>query len=153
MKDVLSEGTNFAYDRTTMNILIKAILQSKKMASAPMFRALFDQLVRSGYPASERWRRENGVPFSTPAGAPLPPWAGQLPPVNQPLSFVNHVQPLYKMFVKAFYLEQDRAAAKWVIGILKEEKALDRARREVRSRSIREGVIRKKARERGKILE
>ncbi|KAJ2926826.1 hypothetical protein H1R20_g10270, partial [Candolleomyces eurysporus] len=153
VKDVLSEGTKFTYDRTTMNILIKAILNSKRLANSVMFRALFDYLIRLGYPASERWRREHDVPFSTDESAVLPPWADQLPPVSQPISFVKHVQPLYKMFIKAFYLHEDRAAAKCVVGIFREEKALDIERREARGRSIREGVIRKRARDRGEFLE
>jgi hypothetical protein len=152
----LGEECGFEPDRTTLNILAKAILANESRENYGCLRPLFDVFVQRGYPASERWREPGGLFTATTNETDVPPatstWAERLPfdaVDKQPISTLKHVQPLYKMFIKHFHLVGDFEAAQKVIGVLKEEQNLDLERREAESRARRMGVIRKKVRERG----
>ncbi|KAI0707413.1 hypothetical protein C8Q76DRAFT_800739 [Earliella scabrosa] len=113
----------FAPDHVTVNILLKAHLRSVADVDGPCARRLFDVLVRSGYPTGVVATGDDGgrPPFGTKSGPVGSVVLGQLeiPRVNRPLEFRRHVQPLYKMFVKAFYDRRDVVAARKVVGILK----------------------------------
>ncbi|KAF8640279.1 hypothetical protein AX16_010174 [Volvariella volvacea WC 439] len=72
-----------------------------------------------------------------------------LPAIPKDCSFQKHVRPLYKMFVKAFYLRGDVDAARTVVGILKDEEAVQRQEREKREKARMLGRLKKKRREGG----
>ncbi|KAF9048456.1 hypothetical protein BJ165DRAFT_1459718 [Panaeolus papilionaceus] len=143
-KDLLMEKYGFVPDRATLNIIVKAVLRWQRMVDASQVRRLFDQTVHEGYPVSERWRRKHGVPFGTPPGTNE---RVALPSLAPHISFAKHTRPLYKLFIKAFYLRHDVSAAKTVVGILKELEVEDIMEREKRNRARREGIIRKRKRE------
>ncbi|KAJ2978780.1 hypothetical protein NUW54_g11239 [Trametes sanguinea] len=119
----LIEKHGFTPDRVTLNILLKALLLSKTF-NARQVRALFDALVRLGYPNGvDSVEGDHAAPagvFGTPvlqrpsiAGLELSSFT------TTPMLYVRHVRPLYKTFIKAFYLLGDVHAAMTVIGIKK----------------------------------
>ena len=143
-KDFLVKEFGFIPDRTTVNVIIKAMLRWKSMFDASQVRRIFDQMVHQGYPVPDRWRREHGVPFSTPQSAT----SGISEMVLSPhISFTRHIRPMYKLFIKALYLRNDRAAAKVIIGILKMVEIQHMRESEKRNRARREGIIKKKKKE------
>ncbi|KAJ6544767.1 hypothetical protein DFH09DRAFT_1040664 [Mycena vulgaris] len=146
VRDFLVQRFGFAQDRVTVNILVKALLLWKPFVDPPQIRRLFDHMVRSGYPAAARWRRDGGVPFGTAAAG-----AGHaINTLGLPafISFDRHVRPLYKMFIKALHLQEDRRGARTVIGILHDEEAAVMVRRQARRRVRLAGIVRKNLKER-----
>jgi len=141
-KDLLAKDYGFVPDRTTINIILKALLRWKAMVDAGRVKRLFDQMVRDGYPVPDHWRRQHGVPFSSP---PQGASAGSfsIPSLSAHISFSRHVRPMYKMFIKSFFLRNDRVAARTVVGILKEVQRDEMEEREKRNRARRQGVIKK----------
>ncbi|TFK94041.1 hypothetical protein K466DRAFT_477410 [Polyporus arcularius HHB13444] len=116
----------FAPDHVTVNILLKAQLRSTQDVNAHMARQLFDVLVRRGYPTGAGLSTAGGgkvdpPPFGMDASPVETVIVGQLevPKVDAPLLYKRHVEPLYKMFVKAFYQRGDVVAARKVLGIIK----------------------------------
>jgi hypothetical protein len=144
-KELLESTCAFSPDRTTMNIILKALLRWRVVFDPPKIKALFDHIIRSGYPASLRWRHQHNVPFGTPALASS--HAFSLPPLRSAISFERHVRPMYKMFIKAFYLRHDIRAAKMIVGILKEEEHAATQKREARDRARRDGLAKKPLRD------
>ena len=140
-KDFLVKEFGFIPDRTTVNVIIKAMLRWKPMFDASHVKQIFDQMVHQGYPVPDRWRRKHGVPFSTPQSATSGLSEMVLPPH---ISFTRHIRPMYKLFIKALYLRNDRAAAKVIIGILKMVEIQHMRESEKRNRARREGIIKKK---------
>ncbi|OBZ72057.1 hypothetical protein A0H81_07768 [Grifola frondosa] len=124
----LVKGCAFVPDRVTVNILVKTLLRWTKDIDAQKARVLFDRVIRSGYPTGTV--EQGSVPFGTEAAAS--PQGFEIPKLDSSISFVRHVRPLYKMFIKAFYLRGDVHAARTVVGILKavEAGAMDVERRE-----------------------
>ncbi|THV03186.1 hypothetical protein K435DRAFT_297955 [Dendrothele bispora CBS 962.96] len=124
-KRFLTRRMGFEEDRVTVNIIVKALLRWKHVFDAENVQALFDNLVRSGYPAAARWRRKNNVPFGTRAtsGVSSSVASSWLSNLSSEISFERHTKPLYKMFIKAFHVRQDVSSAQTVVGILKEEEA------------------------------
>lgn len=116
--------SGFVPNRVTVNILMKAMLQWSAAVDAEAVRALFDRIIRSGYPVGDTYPAGVG-PFGTDATATsnLP----EVPQMASPICFTRHVRPLYKMFVKAMFKRGDVMGAKLVVGILKELEAKDRA--------------------------
>ncbi|KAG6898661.1 hypothetical protein C0993_005304, partial [Termitomyces sp. T159_Od127] len=114
----MEERYGFRADRVTVNIMIKSLLRWRGVVDAPKIRGLFDHMVRCGYPASEQWlMRGAGTPFGTSAAGV----AVNIADVDEKIVFEKHVRPLYRMFIKALFTRGDRAAARKVVGILKEE--------------------------------
>jgi len=142
-KDLLVKHYGFVPDRTTINIILKALLQWKAMVDAGRVRRLFDQMVRDGCPVPDHWCRQYGVPFGSP---PRSASAGgfSIPSLSASISFSRHVRPMYKMFIKSFFLRNDRVAARTVVGILKEVQRAEMEERERRNRARRQGIIKKK---------
>ncbi|KAF9496805.1 hypothetical protein BDN71DRAFT_1505479 [Pleurotus eryngii] len=124
--ELLASRDGFVRDRVTINILLKAVLRWRSFVDVPKVKALFDHMIRGGYPAALKFR-PRGVPFSTP---PTTVTTLSLPPLPAHISFVKHIRPMYKMFIKAFHMRGDWRAAAVVVGILKAEEAKERARRE-----------------------
>jgi len=143
-KESLEKSCGFVPDRVTTNIIIKSVLRWREAITVQKVRALFDHMIRCGYPASPRWCGENGVPFGTPLSSPM----FEVPKLPSNISFERHVRPMYKMFVKALYARQDVRGAKIIVGILKEEEVAAMWKREERNRARKEGLIRKWRRER-----
>ena len=143
-KESLEKSCGFVPDPVTTNIIIKSILRWREAITVQKVRALFDHMIRCGYPASPRWCGQNGVPFGTPLSSPT----FEVPKLPSSISFEKHVRPMYKMFVKALYARQDVRGAKMIVGILKEEEVAAMRRREARNRARKEGLIRKWRRER-----
>ena len=110
------------------------------MFDASRVRQIFDQMIHQGYPVPDWWRRKHGVPFNTPPSATSGLSDMALPPY---FSFTRHIRPMYKLFIKAFYLRNDRAAAKVIIGILKMVEIQHMRESETRNRVRREGIIKK----------
>ncbi|KIJ66702.1 hypothetical protein HYDPIDRAFT_85409 [Hydnomerulius pinastri MD-312] len=107
----------FKPDRVTVNIMLKTMVTWWSMFDHRRLRALFDQLVRGGYPAAEFTPQR--PPFGTPP-RPSPNSLG-FSKLASFISFERHSRPLYKTFIKAFYLRGDIEAARKVVRILKVE--------------------------------
>ncbi|OAX36049.1 hypothetical protein K503DRAFT_772889 [Rhizopogon vinicolor AM-OR11-026] len=126
--DNLVKCHGFAPDRITVNIVLKALLSWRSAFDHQRLRALFDHMVRGGYPAGTY--SPSRLPFSTPplrTGGSLA--LSKLPPY---ISFDKHAKPLFKMFIKGFYLRNDVEAARMVVEIMKIEQqkaTLQRAQR------------------------
>lgn len=144
LKELVGTG-GFVPDRVTVNILMKSLLRWRKDVDGSQLRALFDRMVRSGYPTASS---AGEPPFGTNAQWPMGKSmrVGSLIKTTEEISYGRHVRPLYRMFIKAFYMRGDVYAARKVVGILKaveETQAIDRdgeqgsGRRQRRSR--REG--------------
>ena len=123
---LLVEEHGFVPDRVTTNIIAKAVLQWPSVLDAALVRRLFDYFVSSGYPGEGV-----GVPFGSgdaameEAGVVL---GTPIPMPKSKISFTRHVEPLYKMFIKALYLRKDVAGARKVVGILKEAEEIEAGR-------------------------
>ena len=139
--DNLVNEFGFIPDRTTVNVIIKAMLRWKSVFDASHVKQIFDQMVHQGYPVPDWWRRKHGVPFDTPQSATSGLSNMTLPPH---ISFTRHIRPMYKLFIKALYLRNDRAAAKVIIGILKMVEIQHMRESEMRNRARREGIIKKR---------
>lgn len=126
--DSLIRECDFLPDRVTVNTLLKAILRWRNMVDSGRLRALFDHLVRNGYPGGG-YSDCGLVPFGTPLSFGL---AFLLPRFDQPMSFNRHIRPMLKMFIKAFHVRGDAAAARRVVGILKLEESKDMGERPVK---------------------
>ena len=113
-------------DRVTLNILVRTLLGWRSVFDRVRVRALFDQLVRGGYPAGDAYSAER-PPFALESGVsvsmPIPMAVGM--GIKGKLDFERHVRPLYRMFIEAFYMRDDVEAARRVIGILKVEERKD----------------------------
>lgn len=135
LKHLVSEE-EFVPDRVTVNILVKALLLWRSEVDRYAVRALFDRMVRGGYPTGGTVP-SGEVPFGSEDG----PGVGGLvlPKLDSRIELVRHVKPLYKMFAKAFFLRGDYAGAKKVVGILKLVKAEHDA--EVRGKLGRGAVV------------
>ena len=112
-------------DRITVNTLIKAMLRWRDAMDCGKLKALFDHMVRHGYPGGEGLAKGE-VTFGTGVVEPL----FRLPTLEGGLIFEKHTRPMLKMFIKAFYARGDRASARKVIGVLKAEEAAVIARRD-----------------------
>ncbi|KAJ7284889.1 hypothetical protein C8J57DRAFT_1119879 [Mycena rebaudengoi] len=144
VRDYLVRWYDFRQDRITINILLKALLRWKTYMDAPKIRALFDHMVRSGYPAGAHWRKEGGVPF----GSKFSSTGNSINTMNLPafVSFDRHVRPMYRMFIKALHLQEDRRGARTIVGILDEVRREVLARRQKQRRARLVGLWCKKAR-------
>jgi hypothetical protein len=119
----------FAPDRITVNIILKALMVWRTAFDYQRLRALFDHMVRGGYPAGIYF--PSHPPFSTPPLRTSGSLAlSKLPPY---ISFEKHAKPMLKMFIKAFYLRNDVEAARTVVEILKVEQQKVILQREQRS--------------------
>jgi len=110
----------------TTNIVGKAVLRWPAVFDAAHVRRLFDYFVSSGYPgvgvgvpfgSGDAAMKEAGVVLGTPI--PMP---------KSKMSFTRHVEPSYKMFIKALYLRKDVAGARKVVGVLKEAEKIEAGR-------------------------
>ena len=133
----LVKDHGFRPDRVTANILIKVLINWRSAFDSPRLRELFDQLVRGGYPAADY------SPLHPPFGTQRTQISGlsdhsKLPPF---ISFEKHARPLFKMFIKAFYLCNDVEAARKVVGILKVEEYKNAVAKEVRQRARSRGRV------------
>ena len=138
---LLVEEHSFVPDRVTTNIVVKAALRWPTVLDAALVRRLFDYFVWSGYPGEEG---VGMVPFGS--GEVAMREAAQVlgTPIPMPkskMSFVRHVKPLYKMFIKALYLRKDVAGARKVVGALKvaermEDERIASNRRKRRTRKV-----------------
>jgi hypothetical protein len=120
---LLVQEHGFVPDRVTTNIVVKAALRWPTVLDASLVRRLFDYLVRSGYPGVDV-----GVPFGSSEAAMGEAALVLGTPIPMPkskISFVRHVKPLYKMFIKALCLRKDVAGTRKVVGILKEAERLE----------------------------
>lgn len=144
----LKEEEGFVPDHVTVNILLKGFLRSPADLNAPMARQLFDALVRFGYPtgtpAPPQDDAQGGAdlpPFGTKATRVRKVFVGRLeiPRVDAPVSYMRHVLPLYKMFIKAFYERNDAVAARKVVGIVKTLNLQHWGRRQIPSREKKPG--------------
>jgi len=141
-----------APDPVTMNLMLKCALRWQSI-SVEQVRALFNQCIISGYPG---WTGP-GLPFDVLSA---PPIYGLAPISNASqqleraqsdpstmstfamatqkakLSYERHVQPLYKMFSKAFRVRQDYEASQLVVQILKRARVkLNSGDRSIRPRN------------------
>ena len=142
IRTLLEKTCQFIPDRFTTHIVIKALLHWYTVDSTQL-KTLFDRIIRLGYPSGDRELPQHGVPFGTRPTNALNPG---LPDLASPRSFRKHIRPLYKIFIKAFYLRNDVTAAKTIIAILKDETFKDMQERQRRERARREGLQRGKAR-------
>ena len=138
----LEKTCQFIPDRFTTHIILNALLHWYTVDSAQL-KTLFDRIIRLGYPSGNRELPQHGVPFGT---RPTNTLNLDLSDLASPLSFRKHIRPLYKMFVKAFYLRNDVTAAKTIIAILRDETFKNMQERKRRERARREGLQRGKAR-------
>lgn len=121
---LLVQEHGFVPDRVTTNIVVKAVLRWPALFDAAHVRQLFDFLVSSGYPGVGV-----GLPFGSGDAAMKGAGVVLGTPIPMPkskMSFTRHVEPLYKMFIKALYLRKDVAGARRVVGVLKEAESKGR---------------------------
>ncbi|TFK28170.1 hypothetical protein FA15DRAFT_701303 [Coprinopsis marcescibilis] len=144
-RDVLSTEYGFISDCATVNIIVKGILMGQKRMETIHVRALFDELVHRGYPVPQKFLLQHDTPFGNPPSSSV--WAPTIPVVPRPTSFRKHIQPLYKMFIKALHRHRDVAGAQTVVGILQEERYLATKETEKRNKARREGITRKRAKQ------
>ncbi|KAF8556223.1 hypothetical protein OG21DRAFT_1495746 [Imleria badia] len=133
----LDKNHGFRPDRVTANILIKVMINWRSAFDSPRLRELFDELVRGGYPAADYSPLD--PPFHT-RRTQLTGSSGfsKLPAF---VSFKKHTRPLFKMFIRAFYLCNDVEAARKVVGILKVEECKNAVAKEVRQRARSRGRV------------
>jgi hypothetical protein len=122
-------------DRVTINTMLKAILRWRNVMDSAKLRILFDHMVRNGYPGG-REMRHGQVPFGTSISNPQ---MFRLPQLDPPTSFERHIRPMLKMFIKAFHVRKDAAAARQVIGILQSEEKWILEKRDNRRRARKAG--------------
>ncbi|KAI0775318.1 hypothetical protein BD413DRAFT_662612 [Trametes elegans] len=123
----LVERHAFVPNRVTVNIVLKTLLLSRELDRAQM-RALFDAVVRMGFPVGNRGVQREGEAgsrgvFGTDGPLPMAVKGVEIPRAMGPIMYARHVRPLYKTFIKAFYLVGDVRSAWVVITILKDLKA------------------------------
>ncbi|KAJ7727321.1 hypothetical protein DFH07DRAFT_930877 [Mycena maculata] len=141
LRELLVQRFGFVQDRITLNIMVKALLRWQTFVDSVHIRRLVDYMVRSGYPAAARWRREGGVPFGTSTVESVGPIStAGLPPF---ISFDRHVRPLYKMFIKALHLRGDLRGARTVIGVLHAAEEEVMVRRQILRRARLAGIVNK----------
>ena len=133
-ESLIQEG-NLVPDRVTVNTMLKAILRWRQGMDSVNLRALFDHMVRNGYPGGEGLR-SGQVPFDSIISTHH---VFRLPPLESSIVFERHVRPMLKMFIKAFHVRGDVAAASRVIGILKSEENALMLRRDNRRRTRKAG--------------
>ncbi|KAF8740947.1 hypothetical protein AX14_006425 [Amanita brunnescens Koide BX004] len=138
-KALLEKTCQFTSDTVTTNIIFNAILHWYTVDTTQL-KTLFDCIVRRGYPSGNQESSQYGVPFGTP---PTNTLNLELPILASPLSFRKHIRPLYKMFVKGFYLRNDVAAAKTIIAILRDETFKNMQERMRRGMARRKSLQRK----------
>lgn len=133
----LVRNYDFRPDRMTANILIKVMMNWRSAFDSPRLRELFDQLVRSGYPAADY------SPLHPPFGTRQTQFSGSsgFSKLSSFVSFEKHSRPLFKMFIKAFYLRNDVEAARKVVGIFKVEEHKNAMAKEARQRARTRGRI------------
>ena len=133
----LVKNHGFRPDRVTANILIKVMVNWRSAFDSPRLRQLFDQLVRGGYPAADY------SPLHSPFGTQQAQFPGSsgLSRLSTFISFEKHARPLFKMFIKAFYLCNDVEAARRMVGILKVEEYKNAVAKEARQRARSRGRI------------
>ncbi|KAF9223504.1 hypothetical protein BS17DRAFT_144796 [Gyrodon lividus] len=133
----LIKNHGFQPDRVTVNIIIKVMITWHSTFDSQRLRTLFDQLVRGGY------RAAHYSPQRPPFGTPLMQLSNSLNLAKLPpfISFERHSKPLFKMFIKAFYLRNDVEAARKVVGMLKVEEHRNTMTKEARQRARSEGRI------------
>ncbi|KAH9972059.1 hypothetical protein BGW80DRAFT_1316170 [Lactifluus volemus] len=130
---MLVHDHGFVPDRVTTNIIVRAALRWPTVLDASLVRRLFDYFVWSGYPGGVGV----GVPFGSGEAVmreaalvlgnstPIIPMSKSS---RKKISFVRHVRPLYKMFIKALFLRKDVAGGRKVVGILKEVERMEAER-------------------------
>jgi len=128
--DSLIQQGGLIPDRVTVNIMLKAILRWRNVMNSAKLRILFDHLVRNGYTG----QRE--MPFCSSMSNPQ---VFKLPELDGSMSFERHVRPMLRMFIKAFHVRSDIAAARVVIGILKSEQMMIMEKRDKRRRARKAG--------------
>ncbi|KAF9234115.1 hypothetical protein BU15DRAFT_52979 [Melanogaster broomeanus] len=135
----LIKNHGFQPDRVTVNIMIKVMTSWQSMFDSRRLRALFDQLVRGGCPAGEYSPQH--PPFGTPPVQSSNPLGLSMSKLPSYISFERHSRPLFKMFIKAFYLGNDKQAARKVVGILKAEEHRHTNAKQARRKARSEGRI------------
>ncbi|KAI0661614.1 hypothetical protein C8Q70DRAFT_910326 [Cubamyces menziesii] len=115
---ILTAQYDFTPDRVTVNILFKTLLQSKDL-DAEQARGLFNAALRMGYPGSEGDAAEGGEDAAIQPPDLLSVEGVEIPQLESPIMYLRHVRPLFRTFIKTFYLLDDVEAARRVIGILK----------------------------------
>ncbi|KAH9856586.1 hypothetical protein C2E23DRAFT_721833 [Lenzites betulinus] len=119
----LTEKHGFEPNRVTVNIMFKALL-SERGLGASQTRALFDDVIRMGYPAGAMPQEDADTVSHpkkrlAPLSSPLVVSDVEVPQLASPITYTRHVRPLYKMFVKTFYGLGDVQAARKVLVIMK----------------------------------
>ncbi|KAH9949975.1 hypothetical protein B0H21DRAFT_725575 [Amylocystis lapponica] len=124
--------TDFVPDGVTVNVLLKALMWWTTDVDSQKLRVLFDRMVQNGYPSGDI-ATGGGLPFGTEGAHD--PEGFVIPKTKSGISFARHVRPLYKMFIRAFYIRGDATAARTVVRILKaaREEAVERLERQERA--------------------
>lgn len=143
--DQLHVNFGFVQDRVTVNIFVKAIIRWRSAMDINNLKHLFNTLASAGYPVASNWLYATGLPFTTVRSKT--PFPLVLPPLPAGYSFKRHTRPLYKMFIKAFFIQNDVDAARRIVGILKDAELADRIEQEARFRARRLGIIKKRNRQ------
>ncbi|KAI6037752.1 hypothetical protein EDC04DRAFT_3091130 [Pisolithus marmoratus] len=115
----LTSRYEFQPDRVTVNIIVKAMISWRAIFDSVRLRDLFDHLIRGGYPSGDYLSQD--LPFGTAHPSFGRPFMVGKIGLSSHLDFERHVKPLYRMFVKAFYVRGDVEAARRVAGILRVE--------------------------------
>ena len=141
----LIEEDGFVPDRVTINILLKGLLGWVKQIDVNTVRALFDRVVSSGYPTGGLYAAD-ASPFS--AQMTVKPAMVDLEHVQSPISFVKHVRPLYKMFIRALEQRKDFEGARVVDKILRTVQKQHHAELAEKEAAMAAGTVQKWERQR-----
>ncbi|KAI5892038.1 uncharacterized protein SCHCODRAFT_02541341 [Schizophyllum commune H4-8] len=147
-RDTLVRTAGFVPDAVTTNLVLKALLRWRALASEDL-AALYDHVMRGvvgrekpvfgadkvihGRRGSARRVENDGgvLQSSVGGGSQVQDIFEVLEPLPSATSFARHVRPMLKMFIKAFYQRGDWGAARAAWRVLKAEEEKDRARRRV----------------------
>ncbi|KAH7097337.1 hypothetical protein BKA62DRAFT_451343 [Auriculariales sp. MPI-PUGE-AT-0066] len=107
-------------DRVTLNVLLKAVIHWSLPVDATQLRLLFNAILRLGYPGKPISMNASASPASDPDIKETFK-LGRLARVmtrDEPLDYVRHVHPLYRLFITAFRARGDRVAIEHLVSQL-----------------------------------
>ena len=117
---ILRRDCGFIPDGITVNTLIKALLHFRQRMDTGLIKGLFNHLAKSGYFGQRILAQDpKFVLFDGVSASVYQPFG--LPPIVESRTFADHIKPLLRMFIKAFFVRRDVAAVQRVTGILKRE--------------------------------
>lgn len=138
--EMLRRDGGFVPDGITVNTLIKALLHFRRKMDTSLIKGLFNHLAGSGYFGQRiSCRDPKSVLFDGISTSAYRSFG--LPPITSPPTFENHIKPLLRMFIKAFFVRRNAAAVRWVASILRREEISVLEKRDKRRKQKIAGTV------------